>query len=223
MVTRHEFLTVLHELLRPRTYLEIGVQHGWSLQLAAPGTRAVGIDPNPQIVADVGQATVVADTSDAFFARDPDYIDHLLGGSVDLAFIDGMHLYEYALRDFVGVENLAHPGTVVVFDDVLPRNQHEAARQQCPGDWTGDVWRLEPILRMWRPDLRIMLVDTQPTGLMVVYRLDPASAVLADGYDDIVAAHPLTDIPVPDDVLHRTGALTPGEALAEIRDWRTSP
>lgn len=217
-MTRHEFLTALHTLLHPGTYLEIGVQHGWSLQLAGPETHAIGVDPNPQLTVDVHGATIVAETSDAFFARRP-----YDGQGIDFAFIDGMHLYEYALRDFVGVENLAHPGTVVVFDDVLPRNQDEAARLQCPGDWTGDVWRLEPILRMWRPDLRIMLVDTQPTGVMVVYRLDPASAVLADGYDDIVAAHPLTDIPVPDDVLHRTGALTPGEALAEIRDWRTSP
>jgi predicted O-methyltransferase YrrM len=222
VVTRHEFLADLHELLQPRTYLEIGVQHGWSLQLAQPGTRAVGIDPDPLLVADVGTATVVADTSDAFFARDPDYIDHLLAGSVDLAFIDGLHLYEYALRDFINVERWAHPHGVVVFDDVLPRNQHEAARVQCLGDWTGDVWRVEPILRAWRPDLRVRLVDTEPTGVLVAYGLNPASAELAEAYDDILRASPLADVPVPDEVLHRTHAVTAAQGLAEIREWRTS-
>jgi predicted O-methyltransferase YrrM len=222
MVTRHEFLTALHELLQPRTYLEIGVQHGWSLQLARSGTRAVGIDPSPQLHVDVGGATVVADTSDGFFARDPDHIDHLLGGSIDLAFIDGMHLYEFALRDFINAERWAHPHGVVVFDDVLPRNQGEAARAQCPGDWTGDVWRVELILRRWRPDLHIRLVDTQPTGVLVAYGLNPAGGELAAAYDDIIRAHPLTDVPVPDDVLRRAHALAPDEALAEIREWRTT-
>lgn len=222
MVTRHEFLTALHDLLRPRTYLEIGVQHGWSLQLAQPGTRTVGVDPNPQLRVDVRDATIVADTSDAFFAREPDHIDHLLGGSVDLAFIDGMHLYEYALRDFIGVERWAHPHGVAVFDDVLPRNQQEAARVQCPGDWTGDVWRVEPILRAWRPDLRTVLVDTQPTGVMVAYLLDPASTVLTDEYDEIVRHWPLHDVTVPPWVLGRDYAAEPGDVLAEIREWRAS-
>jgi predicted O-methyltransferase YrrM len=214
----------MHELLQPRTYLEIGVQHGWSLQLAQPGCRATGIDPHPQLLVDVGAATILQERSDAFFARpdnDP-YLRTAVGDGIDLAFIDGMHLYEYALRDFIGVEHVARPGTIVVFDDVLPRNQHEAARVQCPGDWTGDVWRVEPILRTWRPDLHIVLVDTQPTGVMVVYSLDPTSTVLADGYDDILAAHPLTDAPVPDDVLHRTDAVTASQALTEIREWRTN-
>lgn len=222
-MTRHEFLADLHKILHPQTYLEVGVQHGWSLQLAKPGTRAIGIDPNPQLDVATGPAMVYAETSDSFFARDPADLGQIIHPTgIELAFIDGMHLYEYALRDFTNVERWAHPHGVVVFDDVLPRNQGEAARIQCPGDWTGDVWRVEPILRSWRPDLHIALVDTQPTGVMVVYRLNSASTVLADGYDDIVAAHPLTDSPVPDDVLHRTHAVTAGQVLTDIRDWRTS-
>lgn len=222
-MTRHEFLAALHDLLKPRTYLEIGVQHGWSLQLAGPGTRAVGVDPNPQIAVDVGTATIVTDTSDAFFARDPDHIDHLLGDAVDLTFIDGEHLFEYALRDFIGAERWSHPSGVVVFDDVLPRNQYEATRAQCPGDWTGDVWRVEPVLRSWRPDLTVHLVDTQPTGVMVAYGLDPTSTALAKARDDIASSHPLEDIPVPVPVLTRERAVSADTALAQIREWRATP
>jgi hypothetical protein len=219
VVTRHEFLAELHALLQPRGYLEIGVQHGYSLQLAK--CPAVGVDPHPMISVPVGpNAKIEATTSDAYFAA--------LDGSwlpfpaLDLAFIDGMHLYEYALRDFIGVEKIGHSGTVVVFDDVLPRNQHEAARQQCPGDWTGDVWRIEPVLQAWRPDLRITLVDTQPTGVLVVYNLDPGSGVLAAEYDEIVRHWPLEDATVPSHVLNRSYAVTAGEAVAQIRDWRTA-
>jgi hypothetical protein len=109
-----------------------------------------------------------------------------------------------------------------VFDDVLPRSQHEAARTQCPGDWTGDVWRVEPILRAWRPDLHMALVDTQPTGVLVVWGLDPASTVLADEYDEIIRHAPLEDAPVPSWVLGREHAAQPEAVLAEIREWRTS-
>ena len=224
MVTRHEFLAELHALLRPRGYLEVGVQHGYSLQLAR--CRAVGIDPAPQLHTPLGlNASIEQCTSDEFFGGANSAL--ALGAklpfpALDLAFIDGMHLYEFALRDFIGVERLAHPGTVTVFDDVLPRNQHEAARVQCPGDWTGDVWRVEPILRAWRPDLRIALVDTQPTGVMVVYGLDPTSTVLSDEYEEILRHWPLEDVPVPDPVLHRHHAIPAAEALAQIRNWRTT-
>jgi predicted O-methyltransferase YrrM len=219
VVTRHEFLTELHNLLQPRGYLEIGVQHGYSLQLAL--CPSVGVDPDPKVVVSLGPHTTIEPvTSDAYFAAaDP---ARLPFAALDLAFIDGQHLFEFALRDFIGVERLAHPGTVVVFDDVLPRNQHEAARSQCPGDWTGDVWRVEPVLRAWRPDLDIILVDTQPTGVMVVHGLDPASTVLSDEYEQIMQHWPLEDVPVPPHVLSRAYTVTADEALTQIRDWRTA-
>lgn len=217
-MTRHEFLRELHRLLTPRTYLEVGVQHGWSLQLASGSALAIGIDPAPDLRVPIGSALVFRMTSDEFFARPTD----MTQTPIDLGFVDGEHLYEYVLRDFANVEHHAHPGTVVVFDDVLPRNQTEAARAQCPGDWTGDVWRIEPILRHWRPDLHLTLVDTQPTGLLLVRGLDPASTRLADAYGHILAAHPPTDLPVPNAVLNRAAALNPDTALLDIDHWRAA-
>lgn len=226
-MTRHEFLASLHDLLRPRSYLEIGVQHGTSLRLARPGTVAIGIDPDPRLTVDVGAARVERCTSDEYFPGADFAITmgaaHPFAATdnvVDLAFIDGMHLYEYALRDFSYVERWAAPGAVVAFDDVLPRNQREAARVQCPGDWTGDVWRIYPILREYRPDLQIALVDTQPTGVMLVWGLNPDDRTIQDGYEEIVARWPLADTPVPADVLGRTEAVTPARALDALRRWK---
>jgi hypothetical protein len=155
-------------MLQPKVYLEIGVQHGWSLQLSN-AEKTIGIDPRPLIEAK-GNQQIYKMTSDDFFDK-WGYQEHPL--SIDLAFIDGMHLVEYALRDFANIEKYSHDRSVIVFDDVLPTTVEMAAREQCPGDWTGDVWRVYDILRERRPNLVLLLVDTQPTGVLVVLRPDP--------------------------------------------------
>lgn len=210
MTTRHEFLAALHELLKPKTYLEIGVQHGLSLRLAS--CEAIGVDPSPNVQVPLGpNATVIQETSDVFWTRTE---AQALAGRLDLAFIDGMHLVEFALRDFRGVEALAHPGTVAVFDDVLPRNYGEAARQQCPGDWTGDVWKIADILALFRPDLRCILVDTWPTGVLVVTGMSPESTTLHCRYDEIVGQFVYDDPQtVPIRVLRREHAVSAEQAL----------
>src|SRR6478609_1187650 len=99
--SRHALLAGLHRQLRPRTYLEVGVADGSSLRLSA--ARSVAIDPGYSITKELGAPVRLArTTSDEYFATtDP---KEWLGGPVDLAFIDGMHLFEYALRDFINVE-----------------------------------------------------------------------------------------------------------------------
>lgn len=209
MVTRHEFLARLHHLLTPRGYLEIGVQFGESLKLAS--CPSVGIDPNPHVAREIDQAVIFPMTSDDYFAtRTPPY-------PIDLAFVDGSHLYEDALRDFINIEKHSNPKTVVVFDDVLPYNQ-EIAERQVPigGDWTGDVWKVIPILQNWRPDLDMMLVDVFPTGALVVWGVEAINETLPVNYDKIVLPE-MVDWKVPDEILFRTEAVTPEEAIDRLK------
>src|SRR6476620_5703233 len=103
----HDYLDLLrrvHAHLRPRTYVEVGVHEGDSLALAAPGTRSVGIDPTPSVRHPLGPDTsVLQQTSDAAFAGDE--LTQLLDGRpIELAFIDGLHLFECVLRDFIAIE-----------------------------------------------------------------------------------------------------------------------
>ena len=44
-----DLLAAVHQNLRPRTYLEIGVGSGASIALAGAGTLAIGVDPEPEI------------------------------------------------------------------------------------------------------------------------------------------------------------------------------
>lgn len=218
MTTRHQFLAMLHETLKPRGYLEVGVFSGDSLRLVHRGTPAIGIDPNPHLHGHFpGHIHLFKMESDQFFLEYQPTSDPVVQMThLDLAFIDGMHLMEYALRDFMNVERYANPRTVVVFDDVLPRNQHEAAREQCPGDWTGDVWKVPRVLGMLRRELRVILVDTEPTGTAVVFGLNPDSTRLHDMYDQMIAWGLDQWQTVPQEVLDREGAMGPLEALEQI-------
>jgi hypothetical protein len=123
---RHEFLARMHASLRPRSYLEIGVRTGTSLALSS--TRTIGVDPSFRIDTELAcDLQLVRATSDDFFAR-PDAISWFPEAVADLAFIDAMHLFEFVLRDFMNIERFCTPASVVLFDDMLPRSQSEAAR-----------------------------------------------------------------------------------------------
>jgi hypothetical protein len=185
-----EFLKLLQVELRPRVYVEIGIRRGDSLALATVGSAAYGIDPNPQVRFPLVEgAQVFAVTSDEFFEGVQTGATHL-SGPVDLAFIDGLHHFEVALRDFMNVERLAHAGSVIVMHDCLPSDAETSTREETVNQfWTGDVWKASACLREYRPDLRITTVDVPPSGLAIVTGLDPTSDVLASRYSEIVAKY----------------------------------
>lgn len=180
-----QLLPMIHSHLRPRTYLEIGVETGRSIALAQPETRAIGIDPEPRIEVPLGPRTsIIAMTSDDYFAT-RDVRADLEGQPIDLAFIDGMHRFEFALRDFVNIEKHATPRSTVLIHDCYPLNRFTAERDRHTVFWSGDIWRLILVLRKYRPDLSVKVIATAPTGLGVVRRLDPASRVLGDRLEEI--------------------------------------
>jgi hypothetical protein len=180
-----ELLERIHRHLLPRTYAEIGVSSGRSLGLSLPGTRAVGVDPQPLITFRLPlSAKVVRLTSDDFFRR---YKSKDLFGKtpLDLAFIDGMHLFEFALRDFMNLEKWCTPDSVILIHDCHPINELSAARVRSTKAWTGDVWKLVLCLKEFRPDLNVSTVGVPPSGLCVITGLDPASRVLETRYNEI--------------------------------------
>ena len=201
-----ETLASIHRLLEPAFYLEIGVRHGNSLALAR--CPAIGVDPAPEIRIPALPATtrVEAQTSDDFFAM---LETEPLPRAPDLAFIDGMHLFEYALRDFINIERLATPTTLVVIDDIFPSHPAQAARERRTRVWTGDVWKLQRCLAQLRPDLIMLALDTAPTGLLLVAGLDPANRVLPAEYDRLVREQGDSgnDETVPPTVIQRAGVI----------------
>lgn len=189
-------LSSVHRHLQPQSYLEIGTHTGDSLRLAR--CASIAIDPKFKITSDVigdkPQLHLYQMTSDAFFRGD--HVRAHFPEGIDLAFLDGMHLFEYLLRDFINIEKHAHWRSIVVLHDCLPPNIEIAERDYRPHlrkdemwriYWTGDVWKLIPILKRYRPDLKLTLFDAPPSGLTMVTGLDPGNRVLEDNYAAILA------------------------------------
>ncbi|GAA1853662.1 class I SAM-dependent methyltransferase [Microlunatus capsulatus] len=207
-----DFLATVHERLRPAAYLEIGVRNGGSLALARG--RAVGIDPAFAIHAELdGDVALFRTTSDEYFSR-PDPLAPTGGQPFELSFIDGLHLFEFALRDFIFAERHSAARGMIVFDDVLPRDVPEAARERHTHQWTGDVFGVLQVLERYRPDLLVLPLDTKPTGLLAVVGLDPQNTVLVDHFEEILAEFRRPDPqPVPREILDRLSVVAPHRFL----------
>lgn len=178
-----DVLAHLHERRRPRTYLEVGVFRGDSLRLVREDTVCVGVDPEPILAPeDERHCHIEATTSDEFFAT-PRPLELFGGHSIDMVFIDGLHLFEYALRDFLNAEAMASPESLIVIHDRLPPDAETASRVRTTTDWTGDVWKLVLCLLDHRPDLDLSILDVPPSGLCLVRRLNANDRTLRDSYD----------------------------------------
>lgn len=198
----YQFLVELHQHVRPRFYTEIGVEYGASLKLAA--CPALGIDPAPQLSQALPTMhSVSLTTSDDFFRL----ADTTAMRSIDLCYIDGMHQIEFALKDFMNMERFCHAGSVVIVDDIYPAHPLQGERIRQSRYWTGDIWKIIPILERYRPDLIVLPVDTEPTGSLMVLGLDPTNNVLWDNFDTIIDDAIDNMSEVPSSIVDRTGKI----------------
>jgi hypothetical protein len=190
-----QLLIRIHEWLKPATYFEIGTNTGDSLSIA--GCATVAVDPafrlgREDMIGTKPLCALYQMPSDAFFRRhNPTQI---FNGSIDLAFLDGMHYCEFLLRDFANTERHCRRNSVIALHDCVPvetaiagRDGSTPVEEHRTGWWAGDVWRTLLALRKFRPDLALTVLDSPPTGLVLATNLDPGSTVLVDGYSTILS------------------------------------
>ena len=217
-----EVLGRIHRHLNPATYLEIGVAGGQSLARALPQTQVIGVDPQPRLARPPGaRQRIISATSDDFFAQH-DVGAEFGGRAVDMAFIDGMHRFEYALRDFINVERNCARSSVILMHDCYPLDARTAQRERETGFWSGDIWRLVLLLREQRPHLTVRTIATPPTGLGIVLNPDPLSSVLAERCDELTAEYLVKDFSVLEGRQAQALGLVPNEwpAIRELLDSR---
>ena len=132
MIWYKTFLPKLHEIVAPKRYVEIGIRHGYSLSISRDAKK-IAIDPQyseKDMQFDVANTEFFKVKSDAFFE------EKAISESYDLAYIDGLHLFEYALRNYMNLENTQSRARSLL----LTTSSREIRKKRCVNPPGGLRW-----------------------------------------------------------------------------------
>ena len=102
-------------------------------------------------------------TSDDFFQQDAPVL--LKDRKIEISLIDGMHEYDYALRDIEHTLMYAAEEVVIIVHDCNPKSKEAEVSfadwkaRNFKGTWNGDVWKAILHLRSLRRDLDAFVLD----------------------------------------------------------------
>jgi len=153
-MTRIDIINSYIEKYNYKSYLEIGVHTGVSFG-AVVCEKKIGVDPS-KLYDDLTYEM----TSDEFFAQNKD--------TFDIIFIDGLHLSEQVLKDFVNSVNCLNDNGVIILHDCNPTVEEWQYRTCVVNEWTGDVWKTWYSLMKKFPTYKAFTIDTD-YGVGVFY------------------------------------------------------
>jgi len=148
--SRTEIINHLIRSFHYQTYLEIGVRRPEDNFNSITIASKESVDPDP-----LGPCTYVM-TSDRFFEQNTK--------TYDIIFIDGLHLDYQVAKDIDHALHVLKPkGTIVMHDcnpltEFAQRETYEVAGRYPA--WNGTTWKAYARLRLDRPDLDMVVVDT---------------------------------------------------------------
>lgn len=169
-------INALAKRLGARRYLEIGVSTGATFRDVRVAER-VAVDPRFRFdTAELASETthLHAMPSDRYFAEVAD------SRPFDIAFIDGLHVFEQVVRDLTNTLARTTARSAILIDDTLPVDVYSAHRQQGAairlrreaggkgGAWHGDVFKIVFMIHDFFPflDYRTILGSGNPQTLV---------------------------------------------------------
>ncbi len=183
-------LTIIRLLMQQKklkNYLEIGVFNGHVFfrvnsrfkiavdpAFAFDNSRKIGkLFTNPYNLYN----TYIQKTSDDFFAQDAPKL--FAQKKVQLALVDGMHEYAFALRDVENTLKFLSDDGVIIMHDCNPLTKEEAGtfeewQKKGSGQWNGDVWKSIVHLRSTRTDINVFVLNCDQ-GLGIITKGKPES------------------------------------------------
>ncbi|MFL5810006.1 MAG: class I SAM-dependent methyltransferase [Flavisolibacter sp.] len=164
-----------------RSYLEIGVFLG-KIFFNISAKKKIAVDPYfrfgfyrkfKRIFKNITNlnAKFFEKTSDAFFAEDAANL--FADTKLDICLVDGMHEYQFALRDVENSLRYLQKQGVIIMHDCNPQTAtaaisfEEWKSNKFQGVWNGDVWKTIVHLRSSREDVNVFVLDCDE-GLGVV-------------------------------------------------------
>jgi len=160
---------LLSVLQRGGSYLEVGIEKGWTIQ-AVRSQHRVGVDPQPRFSLESlpGSVEVFHGTSDDFFSSN--------SADFSLIFLDGLHEALQTYKDFCHATRILVPSGVILIDDVFPSDEYSAHPVEAVSNelkrgagiahraWYGDVWKVVLIINQFHPDWKIAILGGRDHG-----------------------------------------------------------
>ena len=178
---REKVILTLMKQKQLSNYLEIGVFNG-HIFFRVKSTFKIAVDPDFRfdLLRKTGKLFLnpynyfnkyFKKPSDDFFTEDAPNL--LSDRKLEIALIDGMHEYAYALRDVENCLSYLKDHGVIVLHDCNPQVKADSVSfeewkaRNFTGTWNGDVWRTLLHLRSLRDDINVFTLDCDH-GLGVV-------------------------------------------------------
>jgi hypothetical protein len=162
-----------------RTYLEIGVENGWTF-------NSVDIEYKDAVDPRFGfdYSTIATEKVRFFETTSDDFFRNIYALEYyDLIFIDGLHTFEQAFRDFCSSLSYAHKNTVWIIDDTVPNDIFSAWPEQkravaarlamlknADRSWHGDVFKVVFAIHDFFPTLSYATVVDSGNPQTFVWR-----------------------------------------------------
>lgn len=181
-----ELINCIAKSIDAHSYLEIGVETGLTFNQVKI-LQKTGVDPRFQFDYQGDLRTNLSFheiTSDEFFKKLAK--NEIKYQKFDLVFIDGLHVFEQVVKDFMNVINHMNLGGVIVIDDTVPIDEFSVlpSQKDCyrlriesgrhnDGSWHGDVYKLIYVLsKNDKNKIRIATVTDLSNPKTVVWKED---------------------------------------------------
>lgn len=156
-----QFILSIVELIKPESYLEVGIYRGETLRKVAKRcNRVVGIDIDAaalQSVRGISNAELFLGTAQQWARSNTERFD--------LVFIDANHHEDAVVADFTSVEAATALDGFILMHDTWPKNQEFASEKYC-----GSAYRAVDRLRGLYPGWNFVTISAHP-GLTMAQRV----------------------------------------------------
>lgn len=179
-----EYLLRVLNWIQPKNYVEFNTTDGKLFShLQCP---CIGIGEHYEIKSSIKIPLKLFRCKTSQFFEKYKLYELLENFPLSCCFIDHAHHFEDVLKNFIELEKASTNQTIIALDNVLPRSCEEASRVRVIDRWMGDVWKIVLVLREYRPDLKIVVIDDRGTGLILITNLDSQSTTLQDRFNEIL-------------------------------------